>query len=129
MRFPSRHPARIPGFPLSAGNGKLRRQRDEWSGPNLRKAGYIISPSTMINAIVLQFMADLNKFFNLFLHRLCGKMIRSKIQEPEFRIQEWPEGVGQGPALPLHRWAKAGRLAYPDTIREFQRPPAVKCVF
>lgn len=46
----------------------------------LKKTGYIISPPNMINAIFLQFMADLKYFFNLFLRSWCEKMRRMVIR-------------------------------------------------
>jgi hypothetical protein len=62
-----RPPVRIPVLPLSAGNGKLCRGGGQGSRPKLRKTGYIISPSTMINAILLPFMAASIHLFNTFL--------------------------------------------------------------
>jgi hypothetical protein len=63
------HPPTHPVEPARCGNELFR--------PKLRQTGYIISPPNMINAIFLQFMADLEYFFNLFLRYVCGKMKRA----------------------------------------------------
>jgi hypothetical protein len=59
-----------PGIHPPVPTGEWRRRDDEWLPPNLRVTDDVNSPSTMINAIFLQFMAASIHLFNTFLRAL-----------------------------------------------------------
>ena len=81
--------ARIPARRRHpADNGNPCRQGHELFRPNLRDIDFVISPSIMINAIFLRFMAALYNLFNIFLCFVCVNLKNSNPATPCVRAFE-----------------------------------------